>query len=246
MPSVLIIGATSGIGRALATEFARHGHDLVLAGRDLRELQATASDLTLRHNVRASAQKFDVLAFDEQPEALEACLRDGSQPLDGVVMCSGYLASPVATWKDAEEARRVLDTNLTGCVLALNLIADRFEARRRGFICVVSSVAGDRGRQSNYVYGAAKAGLSAYVEGLRQRLFRSGVRVVTIKPGYVDTPMTYGRPGLFLVASAESVAASIFAAIERGKDVAYVPWFWRPIMFVVRTMPEWLFKRLRL
>ncbi|PYV00173.1 MAG: hypothetical protein DMG26_15625 [Acidobacteria bacterium] len=107
--------------------------------------------------------------------------------------------------------------------------------------------AGPNGRrQSNYLYGAAKAGLSVYLQGLRNRLFPSRVRVVTIKPGFVDTPMTFGRPGLFLVASPEYVARSIFKAIQRGKDVAYIPWFWRPIMFTVRMIPEWLFKRPRL
>jgi short-subunit dehydrogenase len=106
-------------------------------------------------------------------------------------------------------------------------------------------VAGDRGRQSNYLYGAAKAGLSAYLQGLRNRLFHAHVKVLTVKPGFVDTHMTYGRSGLFLVASPESVAKGIFRAIVKGKDVVYLPWFWRPIMLVVRSIPEGIFKRLR-
>jgi short-subunit dehydrogenase len=106
-------------------------------------------------------------------------------------------------------------------------------------------VAGDRGRQSNYLYGAAKAGLSTFLQGLRNRLFHANVKVITIKPGFVDTHMTYGRPGLFLVASPESVARGIFRAIAKGKDVVYLPWFWRPIMLIVQSIPEAIFKRLR-
>ena len=144
------------------------------------------------------------------------------------------------------EARRILDTNFTGCVSALEILARRFEARRAGFIAALSSVAGDRGRQSNYLYGAAKGGLSTYLQGLRNRLHHSGVRVVTIKPGFVDTAMTYGRPGLFLVASPERVARAVYRALRGGQDVVYVPWFWRPVMFAMRGVPERLFKRLRL
>ena len=107
-------------------------------------------------------------------------------------------------------------------------------------------MAGDRGRQSNYLYGSAKAGLSAYLQGLRNRLFRSGVRVVTIKPGFVDTSMTFGRPGLFLLASPEAIARGVYKAINSGKDVVYLPWFWRWIMLVIRLVPEGIFKRLRL
>jgi short-subunit dehydrogenase len=157
----------------------------------------------------------------------------------------GYLGDQAKGQCDGEEARRILETNFTGCVSALNILANHFEPRRAGFICAISSVAGDRGRQSNYLYGAAKAGLSAYLQGLRNRLFHAHVKVLTVKPGFVDTHMTYGRSGLFLVASPESVAKGIFRAIVKGKDVVYLPWFWRPIMLVVRSIPEGIFKRLR-
>jgi short-subunit dehydrogenase len=146
---------------------------------------------------------------------------------------------------DWEEARRILETNFTGCVSLLNILADYFEPRRAGFICALSSVAGDRGRQSNYLYGAAKAGLSAYLQGLRNRLFPAHVKVITVKPGFVDTRMTYGRPGLLLVASPDRVAKGVFRAIVKGKDVVYLPWFWRLIMLIVQSIPEAVFKRLR-
>src|SRR5205814_6837372 len=138
----------------------------------------------------------------------------------------GYLGDQAAAQADFAEARQIIETNLTGCVSVLNFIANEFESRRSGFICALCSVAGDRGRQSNYLYGAAKGGLAIYLAGLRNRLFGSGVRVLTVKPGFVDTPMTFGRQGLFLVASPEGVARAILTAIQRGQDVASIPWFW--------------------
>jgi short-subunit dehydrogenase len=140
----------------------------------------------------------------------------------------------------------MLDSNFTAAVSVLNLAADYFAARRGGFLCVLSSVAGDRGRQSNYLYGAAKGGLTVYLQGLRNRLSRSGVQVTTVKPGFVDTPMTYGKPGLFLTATPERAARGILRAIRRRKDEVYVPGFWRWIMEIVRTVPECVFKRMKL
>jgi len=129
-------------------------------------------------------------------------------------------------------------------VLALNVLANHFEKKRRGFICALSSVAGDRGRQSNYIYGSAKSGLTTYLQGLRNRLWHFGVRVITVKPGFVDTRMTYGRPKLFLVASPEAVARDIYKAVLRGKDVVYTPCLWRVVMAIIRAIPEGLFKKL--
>ena len=277
MPKVLILGASTGIGRALANEFARHGYNLVLTGRDEAEVRAIADDLTIRHAVRCDSLVFDVLDFAAHQGVLGSALahradglggtisgtavgacaerREGTPPLElsrredgfeGVVLCIGYLGDKQQAETDLGEARRLLDSNFTGCVLALEVLARHFMRQRAGFICAISSVAGDRGRQSNYLYCGAKAGLTAYLEGLRNRLFHHQVRVITVKPGFVDTPMTYGRPGLFLVARPERVAKSIFRAIQRGKDVVYVPWFWRPIMLLVRIIPEQVFKRLRL
>ncbi|HEV2176554.1 MAG TPA: SDR family oxidoreductase [Terriglobia bacterium] len=240
MPTVLILGATSSIGRAVASELARQRRGLVLTGRDLEEVKAIASDLALRYQVKTCAREFDILAFERHAADLAASFLAAGDDLEGAVLCVGYYGGAE---KDPAEAKRVADTNFTGCVLALNIMAEHFEKRRRGYICALSSVAGDRGREKNYLYGATKAGLSAYLQGLRQRLFRANVRVITIKPGFVDTPMTYGRAGIFLVASPESVGKSIAKAIESGKDVAYVPWFWRPIMFAVRLIPERIFKR---
>jgi short-subunit dehydrogenase len=242
---VLILGATSAIASALAREFAAHKFDLVLGGRDGEELNALASDLSLRYGVRAGVLSFDALDTQTHDSTLRSFLSEIGNALEGVVICMGYLGDQAKGQCDWEEARRILETNFNGCVSALNILANHFEPRRAGFICAISSVAGDRGRQSNYLYGAAKAGLSTFLQGLRNRLFHANIKVITVKPGFVDTHMTYGRPGLFLVACPESVAKGIFRAIIKGKDVVYLPWFWRFVMLVVESIPEAIFKRLR-
>jgi short-subunit dehydrogenase len=242
---VLILGATSAIASALARQFATHKFDLVLGGRDREELSALASDLTLRYGVRAGILPWDALDTPSHASILRSFLSEAGNALEGVVVCVGYLGDQAKGQSDWEEARRILETNFTSCVSALNILANYFEARRAGFICAISSVAGDRGRQSNYLYGAAKGGLSTFLQGLRNRLFSAHVKVTTVKPGFVDTRMTYGRPGLFLVASPERVAKGIFRAIIKGKDVVYLPWFWRFIMLLVNSIPEAMFKRLR-
>jgi short-subunit dehydrogenase len=242
---VLILGATSAIASALAREFAAHKFDLVLGGRDREELSALASDLSLRYGVQAGILSFDALDTPTHASTLRSFLPETGDALEGVVVCIGYLGDQAKGQSDWEEARRTLETNFTGCVSALNILANHFESRRAGFICAISSVAGDRGRQSNYLYGAAKAGLSTYLQGLRNRLFPAHVKVITVKPGFVDTRMTYGRSGLLLVASPARVAKGIFRAIAKGKDVVYLPWFWRPIMLIVQSIPEAIFKRLR-
>lgn len=246
MTSILIVGATSAIARALAAEFAARGHALLLAGRDVGELKMLAADLHLRHNVRTGTYPLDVLAFDTHHEVLQSVFLQEGEELEGVIVCAGYLGDQAEAQERPDEAKRIIDTNFTGCVSVLNLAANHFEKKGRGFICALSSVAGDRGRQSNYLYGSAKAGLSAYLQGLRNRLFHHGVDVVTVKLGFVDTRMTFGRSSLFLVASPEAIGARIHAAIRKGKSVVYLPWFWRYIMLAVRCLPEVIFKRLRL
>ncbi|MFZ0961360.1 MAG: SDR family oxidoreductase [Terriglobia bacterium] len=246
MPTVLILGANAGIGRALAGEFASHQCGLILAGRDLEELQALAADLNLRHNVSARAALVDVLDFEGLESALGECIAPASNSLEGAVLCAGYLGDPETARKDCNEARRILDTNFTGSALSLEILARHFEQKRKGFICALSSVAGDRGRQSNYLYGSAKGGLTTYLQGLRNRLYHSGVHVITVKPGFVDTRMIFGRARLPLVASPEAVAREIYRAVKRRKNVVYIPWFWRVIMFMVRLIPEGLFKKLRM
>lgn len=244
--TVLVLGGTSGIGRALAAELAASGHDLIVAGRDAGEAEAIAADLRVRHGVTATALPFDLCDRDSHAAVVRRALEvAGDAPL-GVVLSAGYLGEQRDAERNAEQLARILDTNFAAPVALLEGLAERLEARRAGWICIISSVAGDRGRQSNYLYGAAKAGLSAYAQGLRNRLFRAGVHVVLVKPGFVDTGMTFGRPGVRGAAAPERIAREIRQAIARKRDTVYLPNIWRPIMAVIRAIPEPIFKRLRL
>ncbi len=242
---VLILGATSAIARHVAAALAERGHALLLAGRDGEELERLAADLRIRYGVRAETASFDADERAAHREFFAGALARAGR-LDGVVLAFGYLGDQEVAAEYPEEAERIIERNFTGAVTVLNCCANYFEARRGGFIVGISSVAGDVGRRSNYFYGAAKGGLTLYLQGLRARLFPAGVRVLTVKPGFVDTPMTYGRPGLFLVATPEKVGRKIVGALEAGREVIYVPWFWRYVMLVLKLAPEVLLKRLKL
>jgi short-subunit dehydrogenase len=244
--TILILGAGSSIARAIAGEFGRRGHDLLLAGKNAEELETLAADLRLRHDVSVRALAFDAVALDSHAAFLEQSRLASRDSLVGAVVCFGYLGDQALAEKDPRETRRILDTNLLGAVSILALLATHFESRRGGFLCALSSVAGDRGRRTNYYYGTAKAGLNVFLQGLRNRVDRSGVRVTTIKPGFVDTAMTFGRPGMFLVASPETVGRKVVSAILQGKEECYVPGIWRFIMLIIRSIPEGIFKRMRL
>ena len=245
--NILMLGATSGIAKELSRVLAERGCRLILAGRDREELEKSAADLRLRYQVQADVEVFDGLDFAGLGVLVARCL-SRPEPIDGVILCYGYLPDQRRSETDAGEARRAIDLNFTSAVALLAPLANYLESQRRGYLAAISSVAGDRGRQSNYTYGAAKAGLTAYLQGLRNRLHRSGVHVLTVKPGFVDTRMTQGRvnPNSPLVASAQRVARDIDRAIRRRRNVIYTPWFWRPIMLAVRAVPEFLFKRLKL
>jgi decaprenylphospho-beta-D-erythro-pentofuranosid-2-ulose 2-reductase len=244
--AVLIVGPTSDIGRAIAQVLAAQGRSLILGGRDRDEMQRIASDLRVRHAVAVREEHFDALDFASHREFFARCC--AGDELAGVIACHGYMVDQALADVDPAQASRTIDVNFKSYVSLLAHVAAHFEQRRAGFICALSSVAGDRGRQSNYTYGAAKAGLSAYLQGLRNRLAPLGVPVTTVKPGFVDTAMTWGllKPGSPLVASPARVAHDIVRAIDRRRDVVYTPWFWRWIMLVIRSIPEAVFKRLRL
>ncbi|HKP75784.1 MAG TPA: SDR family NAD(P)-dependent oxidoreductase, partial [Longimicrobiaceae bacterium] len=200
----------------------------------------------LRHGIAARAAGFDALDFAAHAGFAAELIAAEGEALEGVVVAFGWMGDAERARHDAEEARRTIDVNFTAVVSLLTPLADHLERRGAGFVCVISSVAGDRGRQSNYVYGAAKGGLTVYLQGLRNRLFPAGVRVITVKPGFVDTRMTFGLEGTFLVARPERVAKGIVRAIERGADEVYLPGFWRPVMMAIRAVPERVFKRLKL
>jgi len=242
--AVLILGATSAIARGTAAAFARQGYSLYLASRDADELRRVAADLQLRYGVEVQHGVFDAEATATH-EAFLLSVVKAMPNLHGVVLAFGYLGDQIAA-RDFKLGEKVIAANFTGAASILSHCANYFEPLKRGFIIGISSVAGDRGRQSNYVYGAAKGALSLYLEGLRNRLFPSGVRVITIKPGFVDTAMTYGLPGLFLVASPQDVGTHIVRTLDKSADVVYLPWFWRYIMLIIRHIPEPVFKRLKL
>jgi short-subunit dehydrogenase len=244
--AICIIGATSGIAEAIAHELASRRCSLVLAGRARDKLDRLAADLRVRHRIDVATVLFDALRFDEHQSVWDQCEKSFESGLDGVIVCHGYLGSQHLAEQDLVETQRIIDANFTSCASMLNLAAAYFERRERGFLAAISSVAGDRGRQSNFVYGASKAALNAYLQGLRNRLHRHGVHVLTIKPGFVDTPMLDGQVRSRLVASPQRVARDICRAIQRRRNVIYTPWFWRPIMFVIRMIPEPIFKRMKL
>jgi decaprenylphospho-beta-D-erythro-pentofuranosid-2-ulose 2-reductase len=242
--NLLLVGGTSDIGRATAQLYAQAGWRVLLAARNAAEAQRNADDIAARSGTQVSVHRFDVL----ETEQLGAFL-DGLPVLPDTVVCVvGELGEQGRAQSDLAHATSVLRTNFEGPALLLGLVAERFLARGSGTIVGVSSVAGDRGRGSNYVYGAAKAGFTAFLSGLRNRLAAAGLRVVTVKPGFVRTRMTAGMklPPLLTAEPAE-VGRAILAAAEQGKgDVVYVRRIWWPVMTIIRSIPERVFKRLRL
>jgi short-subunit dehydrogenase len=243
----VIIGATSEIARAVARELAMGGGRLIVAARDEEELKLLAADIELRTAARVTPIPLDVTDFSRHETFVNDCIV-ALGCVDGVVFCQGLMADPQHAAADWKLAREMIDVNYASAVSLGNRFATHMAANGRGYICGVSSVAGDRGRQSNYLYGSTKAGFSAYLDGLRNRLYPSGVAVITVKPGFVDTTTTWGllNPGSPLVASPERVARDIVRSIRRRKDTIYTPWFWALVMLVIRGIPERLFKRLSL
>jgi short-subunit dehydrogenase len=242
--AVLILGATSAIARATAVAFAARGDALYLASRDEEELRRISADLRLRYGIEVHYGRFDAAATDTHEAFFETVVTTMPN-LSGVVLAFGHLGDQQAA-RDFSAGAKIIASNFTGAASILSHCANHFEPLHHGFIIGISSVAGDRGRQSNYVYGAAKGALSLYLQGLRNRLYPSGVRVITVKPGFVDTAMTYGLPGLFLVASPHDIGERIVAALDKSADVVYLPWFWRYIMLIIKHIPEPIFKRMKL
>lgn len=245
MKKILIIGATSAIAEAAARLWAAQGHRLYLLGRNEERLGALAADLRIRGAAVAAHGVLDVNQFAAHAAAIDAATAalDG---LDTVLIAHGTLGDQKACEQDFAAALQELNTNAISVMSLLTLLANRFEAQRHGTLAVISSVAGDRGRQSNYVYGTAKGALTIFLQGLRNRLHGAGVQVLTIKPGFVDTPMTAHIQQGPLWAKPEAVAAAIVKAVERRRDVLYTPWFWLGIMTVIRLVPERIFKKLKL
>ena len=240
--TALVLGATSDIGRAIARALAQAGWQLQLAARDGERLQREAADIGARTAAPVQTHVFEALSDAADDRWLAALA-----PLPDLAVCViGLLGDQAQSERDVDAAARVMRSNYEAPALLLGALAARFAERGSGVLVGVSSVAGERGRASNYVYGSAKAGFTAYLSGLRARLATTGVHVVTVKPGFVRTRMTEGMalPGA-LTATPEAVGKAIVRAARKRRDVIYVLPIWRWIMLAIRHLPERLFKRLR-
>ena len=243
MSYVLIIGAKSDIAIALARKYAENNYSLYLAARQVNELEVIAKDITIRTQQSVKCVELDVLDYPLHQAFYEAL---PEKPI-GVISAVGYLGVQDMAQDDFVEVQKIINTNYTGVVSILNIIANDFEQRKSGFIVAISSVAGDRGRKSNYIYGSAKAALSTYLSGLRNRLYSANVHVLTVKPGFVNTKMTEGlNLPAKLTSQPKSVANDIFIAQQKKQNILYTLWLWKWIMLIIRHIPEWKFKAMSL
>lgn len=243
----LILGATSGIAVAAARVWAARGDRFFLVARSADKLAPVIQDLKDRGGQVAGTLLVDLNDTTRHVDILKQAEASLGR-IDVALLAHGVLGDSELSRHSFEEAKRILDTNFVNPVSLLTLLGDRMEKAQAGTIAVISSVAGERGRQSNYLYGSSKAGLTAFLSGLRNRLSPSGVRVLTIKPGFVDTAMIehVRHKKSILWARPEVVGAGLVRAVDRGCDVVYLPGYWALIMFVVRAIPEFIFKRLKM
>lgn len=240
---ILVIGAASLIAQETARNFANDGCSFFLVARNNDALAEVKNDL-----LAFGAGRVETLCSDLSDCSLHRSILDqafSSLPgIDTVLLAYGDLGNQEQCEKDVEAALRAIQINFTSAVSFLTLIANRFELLGSGLITVITSVAGDFGRKKNYVYGSAKGGLNFFLQGLRARLFSKNVRVLTVKPGWVDTPMTAHLNKNFLFADAKPVGVAIYRAMRGNTDILYVPWFWRYILLIIKAIPEKIFKRM--
>ncbi len=245
MRHILIIGATSAIAQVTARNFARDRDRMFLVARNPERLAAVANDLKIRGAIQVETMTMDVNDTDRH-SALVAQAETALGGLDTVLIAHGTLPNQKDCEASFEKTLEELRTNCLSVISLLTVVANRLEQQKYGTIAVISSVAGDRGRQSNYVYGTAKAAITTFLQGLRNRLYPSGVTVITIKPGWVDTPMTAGFRKGPLWASPKQVGKGVYRAIKRNRVVVYLPRFWKFIMLGIRLIPERFFKKMKL
>lgn len=240
----LIISSTSAIAEQIGRILAGPGAALYLTGRDPNRLKTLVEDLQVRGALQTNTEQLDVM----DTANLAGLTRRAATSLgglDAVICAAGLLPDQTQVNSDTDLLRQTLEVNAISAMVILNEAAAFFEQQGHGQIVAIGSVAGDRGRATNYAYGAAKGALEIFMSGLRQRLHKRGVQVLLVKPGFVDTPMTADFPKGPLWASPERVAQDIVRAMAKGRSVIYTPWFWRWFMLIVRHLPERLFVRLR-
>lgn len=244
MKKILIVGATSAMARAYARIWAEKQASFFLVARDEVKLQQTADDLTARGASSVFTHVLDMTSVGEHGAMVDRAFEKLSA-IEIALVAHGTLPDQAACQASTSEALNEFAVNGTSTIALLTELANKFEQQHFGTIAVITSVAGDRGRPSNYLYGAAKAAVSTFCEGLRARLFKAGVHVVDIKPGFVDTPMTHGLDlPKALVVPPETIADYIDNAINKKKNVVYAPWFWFWIMLIIRSVPQFIFKKL--
>lgn len=241
--TALILGAKSDLAQAMAKKWASEGTNIILAARNTEDLEAQAKDLTTRFNVVVNCVAFDALAY----ETHEKFYNELPTKPDISICVFGYLGSQEKAENDSHEMYRILHSNYTGALSIMSIIANDYCNNKEGLLIGISSVAGERGRQSNYFYGSAKAGFSAFLSGLRNRCFKHNVHVMTVKPGFMDTKMTEGLPlPKPLTAQPVKAAQIIYKASIKKKNTIYVLPIWRLIMLIIRNIPEFIFKKLNL
>ena len=240
MAYVLIIGAKSEIAKSLAEIYAKNNYNLYLAGRNIDEIEEFSNTLKEKNSIEIKLKEFDIVKFNLHEEFYKS-LKE--RPF-GVILVAGFNPEQKEAELNWKISLRSINVNYVGPISILNIAANEMEKNQKGFIVGISSAAGDRGRQKNYIYGSSKAGLSTYLSGLRNRLFKKGVHVLTVKPGFVETKMTEGlNLPKKLTAQPSDVALDIFSAQQKKKDILYTKWIWRFIMFFVKNIPEFIFKK---
>ncbi len=243
MPTVLILGATSDMALAIAKTFAQNNYTVQLAARNADRLSSFKADLQLRYNATCTLHNFDALQFNTH----SAFFQQLSPKPDVTVCVFGVMDEEDLAFSDWTITERMINSNYTGAVSILNVVAAYYQSQKQGCIAGISSVAGERGRQSKLIYGSTKAALTAYLDGLRNKLFKDNVHVVTVKPGFVYTKMTENLqlPGP-LTAKPEEVGSAVYNAVQKKKNVIYVRWMWRWIMLIIKSIPEFQFKKMKL
>lgn len=242
-PTLLVLGASSDIGLAIARKFADNGYALLLAGRNIHSLEEIAQDIRIRSNIPTSVLHFDATDFSSHENFVQSL-----PVVPDVTLCVfGYMEEETRAWQDWSIAHQMIQTNYVGAVSILQQIALLYERAQTGAIVGISSVAGDRGRKTKLIYGSSKAGFTAYLSGLRNRLAEKNIPVLTVKPGFVYTRMTEEMklPPL-LTAEPSAVAEAVWQGVRKKKNTVYVKWMWRYIMLIIQHIPEFIFKKMSL